>query len=63
MAATASLTALAQRIPSATLRLGSADAMQAGQEVSVNTVKFRQNVLKILHFPYTHLSRASLVDF
>ena len=30
MAATASLTALAQRIPSAILRLGSADVMQAG---------------------------------
>lgn len=30
MAATASLTALAQRIPSATLRLGSADVTQAG---------------------------------
>ena len=48
MAATASLTALAQRIPSATLRLGSADVTQAGLEVSVNTVKFKQNVLKIL---------------
>lgn len=48
MAATASLTALAQRIPSATLRLGSADVTQAGLEVSVNTVKFKQNVSKIL---------------